>query len=225
VCCVSEQDDGGQPDLTPEINLAKGLLGRRGSAIIQYIQDFHRRRGAAYEKEVRAASGMEPDDIAALIGGSEPLAEILESGWDAAARTASDYRIRLLANVAAQALTDPARIDIAELRMQTFRELTEQQVHALMLLAVTDEQRPVPNAVEQMIDASTRYKGPRTWPAHKAASRALSGCGHEPDVADAITAALERHGLIWNDPAGLGGWGLTDYGRHIVRFLREVGPT
>jgi hypothetical protein len=224
VCCVNERDDGRQPDLTPEINLAKGLLGRRGFAIIQYIQDFHRRRSEAYVQEVLAASGMESDDIAGVIGGNEPLAEILGAGWDAAAHTASDYKIRLLANVVAQALTDPVRIDIAQLRLQTFRELEEQHVHGLALLAVADEQRPAPSYMDQMVDASTRYKGPRAG-TQTGASRALSHAGHEPDVADAITAALERQGLVWNDPAGFGAWGLTDYGRHIVRFLRQVGPT
>jgi hypothetical protein len=153
VCCVNERDDGRQPDLTPEINLAKGLLGRRGSAIIQYIQDFHRRRSEAYVQEVLAASGMESDDIAGVIGGNEPLAEMLGAGWDAAAHTASDYKVRLLANVVAQALTDPVRIDIAQLRLQTFRELEEQHVHGLALLAVADEQRPAPSYMDQMVDA------------------------------------------------------------------------
>jgi hypothetical protein len=46
--------------------------------------------------------------------------------------------------------------------------------------------------------------------------------GADPDAADAISAALERHGLIWNDPPGYGEWGLTSYGHEIVGYLRMV---
>jgi len=46
--------------------------------------------------------------------------------------------------------------------------------------------------------------------------------GITEDAADAISAALERQGLVWNDPPGYGGWGLTAYGRQIVTVLRSV---
>lgn len=210
-------------DLTPEIEFAKGVLGQRGGAVIQYIQDFHHRRRVRFENEVLEATGMEPVEIADRIAANEPLAEALENGWDAAERTASDYKIRLLARVVAQALTDQAQIDITQLRMQTFRELEEQQVRALALLSGMYEQRRILNSVEQMIEANTRYKGPRKG-SQSGASRQLStllGADSE-NLADAITAALERHGLIWNDPPGFNGWGLTSYGQHIVQFLREI---
>ena len=40
--------------------------------------------------------------------------------------------------------------------------------------------------------------------------------GTSDDVADAVSATLERQGLVWNDPPGFGGWGITDYGQHIL---------
>lgn len=42
------------------------------------------------------------------------------------------------------------------------------------------------------------------------------------DVADAVSATLERQGLIWNDPQGFGGWEITDYGRRILDLLRNT---
>ncbi|HEX2063817.1 MAG TPA: hypothetical protein VHE80_05290 [Acidimicrobiales bacterium] len=38
-----------------------------------------------------------------------------------------------------------------------------------------------------------------------------------------IIATLERHGVIWLDPPGFGGWGMTPYGRHLLRFLIDAG--
>jgi len=87
--------------LTPEIDLAKGIAGQRGGAVIQYIQDFHRRRRERFEQAIFDDTGMAAGEIADLIAASEALAEVLENGWDAAERTASDYKIRLLARVVA----------------------------------------------------------------------------------------------------------------------------
>jgi hypothetical protein len=42
------------------------------------------------------------------------------------------------------------------------------------------------------------------------------------DMAEAITAALSRHGLIYNDPPGLEDWGLTEYGRNVVEYLHGI---
>jgi hypothetical protein len=42
-------------------------------------------------------------------------------------------------------------------------------------------------------------------------------------MAEAITAALVRHGLIWNDPPRFEDWGLTDYGRNLVGYLQDMG--
>jgi hypothetical protein len=43
------------------------------------------------------------------------------------------------------------------------------------------------------------------------------------DMAEALTAALVRHGLVYNDPPGFEDWGLTEYGRNIVRYLSDIG--
>lgn len=210
-------------DLTPEIDLAKGIAGQRGAAVIQYIQDFHRRRRARFEEAVLEDTHMEAAEIADRIEGDELLAEVLENGWDAAERTASDYKIRLLARVAAQALTDSVQVDTGQLRMRTFRELDEQDVHALALLARADEERASSNSVVETVEAQTRYRVQRTG-SQTGAARALA-LRMGPDsgaAADAINAALERQGLIWSDPAVSISWGFTDYGRQIVRFLNEM---
>ena len=50
--------------------------------------------------------------------------------------------------------------------------------------------------------------------------RALIGVAD--DVADSVSAALERQGLLWNDPPGFGAWGITDYGLRILNLLRNT---
>jgi hypothetical protein len=46
--------------------------------------------------------------------------------------------------------------------------------------------------------------------------------GASADVADSVSATLERQGLVWNDPPGFGAWGITDYGQRIIDLLRST---
>jgi len=200
-------------DITPEIDLAKGLVGARGAAIIQYVQDCHRRRRAKFEEAVLADSNIDTDEISRLITANEALVELLEISWHSAERTASDTKIRLLARVFAQALTDPALIDVSYLRIQTFHELSEQQVHALALLAVPVRKPWLDfNAFRERL-----VSGPA---AHELMQRKIVD---SPEAADAIAASFERLGLIY-DRAEQGSdfWGFTAYGKSILQVLREV---
>jgi hypothetical protein len=68
--------------------------------------------------------------------------------------------------------------------------------------------------------AGLRTRGPGKVPGSAQTLRALMGVSD--DVADAVSATLERQGLVWNDPPGFGGWGITDYGRRILDLLRNT---
>lgn len=41
-------------------------------------------------------------------------------------------------------------------------------------------------------------------------------------MAEALTAALVRYGLMHNDPPGFEDWGLTEYGRSVVGYLSGI---
>lgn len=211
-----------EPDLTPEIDLLKGLVGARGAAVVQYIQDRHRRRQAKYLDEVREGTGLSGEELFHALTGDEELLELLEAGRRASEETADDNKIRRLARVVAQAITDRTKIDGSRLRLQTLRELEEQHVHALAVLADIAERRQQPDPVAAMVQANTRFRGPRRGTQTGAAFVIGQQLGTNADAADAIAAALQRHGLIWNDPPGFGEWGLTSYGREIVGYLRSL---
>jgi hypothetical protein len=128
-----------ETDRTPEIDLMKGLVGTRGAAVVQYIQDCHRRRQAKYLDEVRVGTGLAGEELFQIITSSERLLALLEAGGRASEETADDSKIKRLARVVAQAITDRTKIDHSWLRLQTLRELEEQHVHALAVLAEVDK--------------------------------------------------------------------------------------
>jgi hypothetical protein len=108
-------DNPVRPDLTPEIELLKGLLGQRGAAVITYIQ-VRSRRLRCYSGAVQEDSGLGLEEIAALAAENERLCDLYVSGAEASARTADDFQILLLARVVADALTNSAKINAAEVR-------------------------------------------------------------------------------------------------------------
>lgn len=63
----NDADSRRWPDVTPEIELLKGIVGPRRAAVIKYIQDCRRRR-QLYSDAVHEDSGLEPEEIA--LGGS-----------------------------------------------------------------------------------------------------------------------------------------------------------
>jgi hypothetical protein len=212
-------DGRARPDLTPEIELLKGVLGPRAAAVIQYAQVRYRRL-RRYSDAAQEDSGLGLEEIEARVAEDERLGDLLVSGAEASVRTADEFRIRLLARVVAEAFTGSAKIDASEIRLQTLRELTSQQIQALAVLAKLDAHRP--HDPDAMTKGGMRFEA--TQPVRRTAAtielRQHFDIGH--DMAEAITAALVRHGLIYNDPPGFQDWGLTDYGRNIVEHLRGI---
>ena len=209
-------------DFTPEIELFKGLVGSRGAAVIKYIQDCHRRRQQLYFDAVQEDSGLEPEEIAGRIVEDERLCDLLVAGAEASVRTAEEFHIRLLARVVAEALTDPAKLDASELRLQSLREMTSQQIGALAVLAALDAKRSQIDSADAMAEANAVAKGPQ--PVRRTGAM-MELCRHFDvgyDMAEALTAALVRHGLIYNDPPGFEDWGLTEYGRSVVGYLSGI---
>jgi len=125
-------------DLTPEIDLAKALAGQRGGALIQYVQDFHRRRARRSQQFVSAVvegTGLDGEQVLDLLTSNEELAALFETANHASQRTADENKIRLLARVVEQATMDTSRMDEAQLKLSTFRELDGQHTRALAVLA------------------------------------------------------------------------------------------
>jgi hypothetical protein len=143
---------------------------------------------------------------------------------DASAQSAHEQKVRLLARVVAQAADDTASLDDAELVAATIRELEPAHVRALAILADYKVHHPDATGIGAVIGgmAGLRTRTPEKASGSSAVLRARMGTAN--DVADAVSATLERQGLIWNDPPGFGGWWITDYGRRISDLLRGMDP-
>jgi hypothetical protein len=209
---------------TPEINLVKGLSPRTG-AVLEYVRAVRERSAARcrmFAGDVIDGSGLDADGLAARLRDDEQFAALFETALDASVRSADERKLRLLARVVAQAASDTASIDDAQLVAATIRDLEPPHVRALAILADYKLEYPDATGVASVIEgmAGLRTRKPQKVTGSSEILRARLGASAE--VADAVSATLERLGLIWNDPPGFGAWGITGYGRRILDYLRSV---
>lgn len=219
--------DEAQPfDWTPEIDLVKGLLlPARVQVLLDYLDAATRRasaRSQVFVSTVIDNSGLDGEGLAARLRDNAEFAALFEGALEAGMRSAHDQKVQLLARVVAQAADDTASVDDAELVASTIRELQPPHVRALAILADHKLQHPDASGVAAVIEgmAGLRTRGPGKATGSSQILRALMGVAH--DVADSVSATLERQGLVWNDPPGFGSWGITDYGSRIFNLLRNT---
>lgn len=215
-------------DWTPEVDLVKGLiLPARVQVILDYLDAARERASARSQMFIGAViedSGLAGEGLAALLRDDPQFAALFEAALGASARSAHEQKIRLLARVVAQAANDTASVDDAELVAATIRELEPAHVRALAILADYKVHHPDATGAAAVIEgmAGLRTRTPGKASGSSGVLRALMGTAN--DVSDAVSATLERQGLIWNDPPGFGGWSITDYGRRILELLRTTAP-
>jgi hypothetical protein len=167
-------------------------------------------------------SGLDGEELAARLRDDAEFAALFEAALDAGVRSAYDQKIQLLARVVAQAANDTATVDDAELVASTIRVLEPPHVRALVTLGHYKLQNPDASGVAAVIEgmAGLRTRLPGKVSGSSQVLRVHMGVS--ADVADSVTATLEREGLVWNDPPGFGAWGTTDYGQRILDLLRHT---
>jgi hypothetical protein len=213
-------------DWTPEINLVKGLLlPERIQVLLDYL-DAGRKRASArsqvFVQTVIENSGLDGEGLAARLRDDAGFAALFEAALEAGMRSAHDRKVQLLARVVAQAANDTATVDDAELVASTIRELELPHVRALAILGDYKLQNPDASGVAAVLEsmAGLRTRQPGKASGSSQVLQALMGVS--ADVADSVSATVEREGLVWNDPPGFGAWGITDYGRRILDLLRNT---
>jgi len=144
---------------------------------------------------------------------------------EAAGRIVEEDHARALGRVLAQAVDDKAAIDQSQLLAATIRDLEPPHIRALAVLRTVDAERSPETRLEKAIPLAklNRLRMPRPESTTPAANVLRANVPCSTAVAEALAATLQRHGLIWNDPAGFSQWGITDYGHTLVRTL-ELGP-
>jgi hypothetical protein len=228
-CCARtlQTVDEAEPfDWTPEVDLVKGLIvPARVQVLLDYFDAARKRASARSQVFVHTViedSGLDGEGLAARLRDDAGFAALFEGALEAGMRSAHDQKVLLLARVVAQAANDTASVDDAELVASTIRELQPPHVRALTILADHKMQHPDASGVAAVIEgmAGLRTRGPGKATGSSQILRALMGVAD--DVADSVSATLERQGLIWNDPPGFGAWGITDYGWRILNLLRNT---
>jgi len=209
-------------DWTPEMDLIKGLSPRTG-AVLQYVQATRARAAARqrmFVSTVLNESALEADDLAERLQSDARLSALFETALDAAVRSADEAKLLLLARVVAQAAGETASVDDSALIAATVRELEPPHVRALVALAGGKGMLSLLQ-VKEIQARSGSVEG--TYPT--ASSWALR-CEMRisDEIADALSATLERLGLIANAEAASCSWEITQYGQRLLSHLRNIEP-
>jgi hypothetical protein len=162
-------------------------------------------------------SCLSPEELVTKLVYDEEFAALFEMALDASARSAYMPRLRLLAHVVAQAANDVASIDDAQLIAATIRGLDPPHARALTLLGDYRKEHPLPPRGGG-ITLRPSNPGSNTG----SAKRLIQVLHTSTDVAVAISATLERQGLIWNEGPWHEAWDVTDYGERILGLLRST---
>jgi hypothetical protein len=181
-------------------NVPEWIQGAAEAGVL-YLAVRGRRQQEALDwaATLKQLSGLDDEQLRRLVEDNPVVAEIVGRAWEAAAETASQDKRRLLAKVAAAAISGDAAAQVVELQL-LLRTVTElDPPHITLLVAIGPGGGTVPLIATK-------------WPA-------------DPILFGPAVATLARADLA-EQPVELSGyppaWQLTGYGRRFLAFLEET---
>jgi hypothetical protein len=161
---------------------------------------------------LKKLSGLSEEELRRTVEDNPAIAELVYIAWEAAAQTADDHKRRLLAHVAAAALsgdTTPEQIEPLQFLLRTLLALDPPHITLLVIIGKRED----PKVGPYFMWKAERVEIEADWP------------GPE-DVVDAALTTLEGLKLIekrgtqdgW-DTDWRHAWGVTPYGRRFLDFL------
>lgn len=189
-------------DWEPERALVRGLSPRAG-ALLDYVNASRQRAAVRVRLMATTAmeqSGLDVEELLRRITDNEQLSILFAMTVEAAQRSHIDSKVRALGRALASGalVSDDASLDEAQLVAATLAALEVPHVRAMLVL----------------FEAGTRH-GRKT----ECSAVIQTSLGTTASAAQSIVAVLAHHGLVWVDPPGFPGWGVTDYGEKILGFL------
>lgn len=150
-------------------------------------------------------SGLGFEELLLRITESEQLSILFAMAVEAAQRSHLEAKARALGRAVASGalLGDDAALDEAQLVTATLAALEVPHIRALLSLS----------------------EARKAAPGKAAATLIEEGLQTDTGAAQAILAVLTHQGLIWLDPPGFGGWGLTEYAAKILTLLKDDSDT
>jgi hypothetical protein len=201
-----------------------------GTGVAALFRGITQRRQAQFQdwgELLAELSGLEAEELRAVVEDNPAITEIVGLAWEEAARTASEDKRYLLAKVAAAALRGegiPVQVDILQFFLRTVMALDPAHI-ALLVIIGTDK------------DGRSRDVG-SSWVGRREMMNRWMEAGKlgDADIVDPALAALEGEGLVQRvsidnedlkrilekveDMArGKDMWELRPYGRRFLNFL------
>lgn len=149
-------------------------------------------------------SGLGFEELLFRITESEQLSILFAMAVEAAQRSHLEAKARALGRAVASGalLGDDAALDEAQLVTATLAALEVPHIRALLSLSEAG-----------------------AAPDKAAATLIKEDLQTDTGAAQAILAVLTHQGLIWLDPPGFGGWGLTEYAAKLLTLLKDDSDT
>lgn len=198
------------------LGLTVGAFG----VLIKFIRDRTLGQQTAMTDTALQHSGLSEETFVRRLRDGVKLAMLFGQALEAAARAMDMAHARSLGRVVAEAVTDEASVDEAQLILATLRDLAPPHVRALALLASAQGQPPVPSRAPRNPQNPREPVVEWTSPAAKALRDRTDW---DIGVAESVVSGLQRHGLIYNELPGEFKWGMTSYGIRVLNYLPS-GP-
>jgi hypothetical protein len=189
-----------------------GWIGA-GTGVAALFRGLSNRRQAQFRdwgELLAELSDLELQELRHLVEDNPFVAEIVSLAWEEAARTASDDKRYLLAQVAAAALrgsTTPDQVEALQFLLRTVTALDPPHVTMLVIIGTAENEATQANDTQET--RATRADLEARWPSPS-------------DLMDPALATLEREALV-EGALGYDGkrrtWRLRPYGRRFLDFL------
>jgi hypothetical protein len=190
-------------DVGTWLGTAAGIAGLfRGLGNRQQVQ-FQR-----WAEMLEELTDLEPEELRRTVEDHPVIAEIVGIAAEEAARTASDHKRYLLAQVVAAALrgdATPGQVDALLYLARTVIALNPADVTLLVVIGTTEDGEPRPVGEEQV----SREEMLARWPS-------------PPDLLDPALAMLEQQGLIESTISWGGGASTCRLRPYSQQFLRHL---
>jgi hypothetical protein len=163
-----------------------GWIGA-GTGVAALFRGLSNRREAQFRdwgKLLAELSDLEPQELRHLVEDNPVVTEIVSLAWEEAARTASDDKRYLLAQVAAAALrgsTTPDQVEALQFLLRTVTALDPPHVTMLVIIGAVENEATQANDMQET--RATRAELQARWPS-------------PPDLMDPALATLEREALV-----------------------------
>lgn len=183
------------------------------------LRDRQQAQALGFAQTLQELADLTSLELRQVVEDHPVIAQMVDLAWEEAARTASEDKRRLLAQVVAAAIRgdENTAIDDLQFLLRTVMALDPAHVRLLVVISWPYSRHRSVTGVDRPKEGMERFDMLGRWQGG-------------PALLDAALAMLEREGLIVSTGEQAGGnenrwWALGPYGNLFLKFLMRSGET